>query len=254
MGGKNLPQEMDTLPGLTVCGGQVCYTLHIAGFEVQDMAINTPLEQSISGEILATDVSFETYLERYAAYFCEWIDGTVIKMSPVHEDHDRLSTYLAILLEAYFEIKPIGKMRHDPFVMKLSAINVSREPDLQVILNTNPSKLTPTYMDGPADICIEIVSPESVKRDHGEKFEEYEKGGVPEYWIIDAIHRETRFYRLNEEGIYVRQVEDADGNYRTPNLPGLVLHVPTLWQDNLPGPMAVGKAVEAMLKDEDKPE
>ena len=217
------------------------------------MAINTPIERKISGEIIATGVSFEDYLEHYAANFCEWVDGEVIRMSPVHDYHDKLSLYLAVLLEAYFEIKPIGTVRHDPFVMKLAEINVSREPDLQVILNTNPGTLTPTYMDGPADICIEIVSPESVTRDHGEKFEEYEKGGVPEYWIIDAIHKETRFYRLNEEGIYVRQVEDADGNYRTPNLPGLVLHVATLWQQNLPGPIAVGRAVQAMLNDWDHP-
>jgi Uma2 family endonuclease len=218
------------------------------------MAINTPLERKISGEIIATGISFEDYLDRYAANFCEWIDGVVIRMSPVHDYHDKLSLYLAVLLEAYFEIKPIGRVRHDPFVMKLSAINVSREPDLQVILNTNPGNLTPTYMDGPADICIEIVSPESVTRDHGEKFDEYEKGGVPEYWIIDAIHKETRFYRLNEEGVYVRQAEDADGNYRTPNLPGLTLHVPTLWQENLPGPIAVGQAVQNMLKNWDNPE
>ncbi|MEO8609479.1 MAG: Uma2 family endonuclease [Chloroflexota bacterium] len=218
------------------------------------MATNAPIKRKISGEIIATGVSFEDYLEHYAANFCEWVDGEVIRMSPIHENHDKLSLYLAVLLEAFFEIKPIGTVRHDPFVMKLSAIKVSREPDLQVILNTNPGNLTPTYMDGPADICIEIVSPESVTRDHGEKFEEYEKGGVPEYWIIDAIHKETRFYRLNEEGVYVRQVEDADGNYRTPNLPGLTLHVPTLWQENLPGPGAVVQAVQAMLKNWNNPE
>ena len=218
------------------------------------MAINTPLERKVSGEIVATGVSFEDYLERYAAHFCEWVDGVVIRMSPIHKTHDSLSRYAARLLEAYFEVNPIGQIRQAPFVMRISRVKVSREPDLQVILNTNPGNLTPTYMDGPADICIEIVSPESVTRDHGEKFDEYEKGGVPEYWIIDAIHKETRFYRLNEEGVYVRQVEDADGNYRTPNLPGLVLHVLTLWQDNLPGPIAIGQAVQAMLKNGDNAE
>jgi hypothetical protein len=30
-------------------------------------------------------------------------------------------------------------------------------------------------------------------------------------------------------------------------LPGLLLHVPTLWEDKLPGPGATVKAVEAML-------
>src|SRR5262249_19018066 len=101
--------------------------------------------------------------------------------------------------------------------------------------------------DGAADICIEVVSPESGRRDHGEKFEDYEKGGVSEYWIVEYLHRECRFFRLNEEGLYGRFSEDGQVNYQTPLLPGLVLNVPTLWQPNLPGPLAIAQAVQAML-------
>lgn len=60
-----------------------------------------------------------------------------------------------------------------------------REPDVQVILDNYPGEFTEIGMIGPADICIEIVSPESVTRDRGEKFSEYEQAGVTEYWIID---------------------------------------------------------------------
>jgi len=123
-----------------------------------------------------------------------------------------------------------------------------REPDLLVILNTNTHELTDTYMSGPADICIEVVSEGSIDTDHGDKFKEYEKGGVPEYWIIDPLHTETRFYRLNPSGRYVRQSEDPEGNYHTPALPGFALHVPTLWQSALPGPGATFEAVKQMLE------
>ncbi len=201
-----------------------------------------------SGEIIATGVSFEEYLDKYAGDFCELVEGNVIKMSLIHEDHDQLTRYLATLLTAYFEIKPIGRLRQAPFVMKIFPDSPNREPDLQVILNTNQGQLKPTYMDGPADICIEVVSPDSVGRDHGEKLAEYEAGGVGEYWILDPIREESRFYRLNEAGIFIRQEEDEQGNYRTPALPGLVLHVPTLWQEQLPGPIAVAQAVQAMVK------
>src|SRR4051794_32030294 len=67
--------------------------------------------------------------------------------------------------------------------------------------------------------------------------------------IVDPLHHESRFYRLNDEGSYVRQNEDADGNYRTPILPGLVPKVLTLWQDELPNPMATARAIAAMLED-----
>jgi Uma2 family endonuclease len=132
--------------------------------------------------------------------------------------------------------------------MKLSPDLPNREPDLQVIMNTNTGQLKPTLMDGPADICIEIASPGTIDVDRGDKFVEYEKGGVTEYWFLDSIHREALFYRLNEAGVYVPQPIDQDGNYRTTALPGLVVHVPTLWQDELPGPGATFRAVEAMLK------
>lgn len=102
-------------------------------------------------------------------------------------------------------------------------------------------------MDGAADLCIEVVSVDSVERDHGEKFAEYERGGVGEYWIVDPLRNECRFYRLNSQNVYMRTVEDADGIYQTPLLPGLRLSVPTLWQVELPGPITIAEQVRAML-------
>jgi Uma2 family endonuclease len=203
----------------------------------------------IGGQIVATGVSAEDYLAHYAEQHCEWIKGVVIKMSPIHEKHDLLTRYLSNLLATYFELNPIGRIRQDPFVMRLSEVEAQRQPDIQVILESNPHPLKPTYMDGPADICIEVVSPGSMSIDRGDKFAEYEKGGVGEYWIIDPIHEECLFYRLGEAGYYVPYSPDAAGHYHTPLLPGLKLQVTTLWQEQLPGPIAVAKAVQSMLSD-----
>jgi Uma2 family endonuclease len=214
------------------------------------MAISKQALNDLIGEIVAVDVSLEDYMQHYAADFCEWVEGVVIKMAATTLKHDDLSYYLRQFFTAYFELRPIGRVKSQPFVMRLPAFpRRRREPDLMIILKTNPHELKDTFLDGAADICIEVVSEESVERDHGDKFREYEKGGVPEYWILDPLHRETRFYRLNDQGRYVRQNEDAEGNYRTEALPGLVLHVPTLWQDDLPGPAETAKKVAAMLED-----
>ncbi len=199
------------------------------------------------GQIVATGVSADEYMERYAADFHEWVRGYVIKMSPVALKHASIDDYFGDLLKAYFALNPIAQVIGAPFVMRVDATNSRREPDLQVILKSNAGELTETYMHGPADIVIEIVSTESVSRDYGEKFEEYEEGGVGEYWIIDPIRTQTYFYRRDENGIYRLILPDADGNYRTPLLPELVLHVPTLWQEPLPDYFAIGEAVRAML-------
>ncbi|MAS32547.1 MAG: hypothetical protein CL610_00985 [Anaerolineaceae bacterium] len=212
------------------------------------MAINEQQVQHQQGEIVATNVSLEDYMAHYAAHHCEWVEGTVIKVSPSTYQHMKLIYYLYALLDSYFEHRTVGQVIGQPFVIRLPAVpDRRREPDLMVILNDNPHELKETYMDGPADIVIEVVSEESVERDHGEKFAEYEKGGVPEYWIVDPLRNETRFYRMDENGRYRRFTEDNSGHYQTPALPGLNVHVPTLWQETLPGPTATASAVQAML-------
>jgi len=224
-----------------------CYT--VSQVKRVDAMTISEITYTPSGEIVATGVSEEEYLDKYAEHFCEWVNGTVIKMAPASGRHDETLRYGARLLEAYFEMKPIGELRQMPFLMRLST-GVKREPDLLVVLNANISRLAETYVNGAADICIEIVSPESILRDRAEKFLEYEQGGVGEYWIWDILRAEALFYRLNQEGIFIRQNTDAKDNYQTPLLPGLLIHVPTLWLKKLPGPAATARAVAAMLKSE----
>ncbi|MCU0513148.1 MAG: Uma2 family endonuclease [Anaerolineae bacterium] len=199
--------------------------------------------------ILAANVSAEVYMEKYAEPGCEWVAGVVYKMAPVGLRHENIRDYLRDLLRIYFAFNPIGQVRGEPFVMRLPAVpECRREPDLLVVLHNNDkARLTETFLDGPADICIEVVSPGSVSVDHGEKFSEYEKGGVTEYWIVDPLRDECRFYRLNEHNIYVRQPEDAQGNYTTAQLPGLRLNVAALWEARLPNPVEVVAQVQKML-------
>lgn len=193
-------------------------------------------------------VSWDEYMQKYAAYSMEFVDGMVVPLSPVHIRHDEIYGYLRMMLSMYFAYRPIGKVVGEPFVMKLSE-NLSREPDLQVILESSYERCRPTYMDGPADIAIEITSPESIGRDHGTKYQEYEAYGVPEFWIIDPLHAECRFYRLRGERYSLLSASE-DGYYSTPQLPGFRLHVPTFWQPVLPNGIEIAEAVKQMVGQE----
>ena len=195
--------------------------------------------------VVATNVSETEYMERYAAHFCEWIDGTVIRVTPATLFHNNLGKYVANLLDAYFELRPIGRVITAPFVYKMPELKRNREPDMMVILDGNPGELTDTYFEGAADICIEIISKESTKRDRGDKFTEYELAGVREYWLFDSVRKQSSFFRRVGDS-FIQQFEDADGNYITPLLPDLQIHAPTFW-DILPGPRAIVLAIEEML-------
>ena len=198
-------------------------------------------------DVVATGISAEDFMIQYADGHYEWVDGKVIQMAPVTSQHDEVFQYLIMYFRHYLLQSKIGRLKVDPFVMSLPNIPSRRQPDLQFIANDNPGQLTATYMHGPADICIEIVSEESYQRDHSTKLLEYEKGGVQEYWIIDPQRHEARFFRLNDEGNYAAHKEDANGNYRTPLLPKYVLHVPSLWLDPLPDLDYIMNAINAMF-------
>ena len=206
------------------------------------------MSDKISSEwVVATNVSYADYMEHYAHNHHEWEGGTVVKMAPIHDQHDMLARYFTRMFEAYLELRPIGKVRTEPFVMRLPQISAAREPDIMVILNDNSHQYTPTAMLGSADLCVEIVSPENIERDYQTKKEEYEQSGVTEYWIIDWLEQRCTFYLQNVKGIYIPQTLDDSETYFSEVLPKLSIHVPSLWQKNLPGPIAIGQSVQDML-------
>jgi len=77
-------------------------------------------------------------------------------------------------------------------------------------------------------------------RDRGDKFLEYEKGGVKEYWLIDPIRQLAEFYRL-DNGVYRLAPVDNDGIYRSIVIAGVWLRVDWLWQEPLPPLMSILK-------------
>jgi Uma2 family endonuclease len=202
-----------------------------------------PIQPDAGAETISTD----EYMARYAHDHFEWVKGAVVPMAAVSYQHTQITAYLCSLLKAYFALRSVGQVAAAPYVMQLDSTESRRAPDMQVILDTNPGILTDTAMIGPADICIEVVSEESVARDHGEKFAEYEKAGVREYWIVDPLRDTCRFNRLNEAGVYIPVGPGQDGIYETPLLAGLMLDTTILWRRELPNYFEIGQAVLDMF-------
>lgn len=201
--------------------------------------------RAVSGQVIAESVSWEDYLRDYAADHAEWVEGKVIRLSPVTRIHNALLVLLTRLLQSYLEVSGEGELFVDPFVMRLPEIS-ARQPDLQVVRTANLGRAHFTYVDGPADLVIEIVSPESDTRDRVEKFSEYERGGVGEYWIIDPLYQEAAFYRREADGVFQR-VNPEDGVYRCAVLPHLQIAVAWLWRKPPMTSREIEQVVAAML-------
>ncbi len=181
--------------------------------------------------------------------YAEWVDGRVELMSPASVEHQDISVFLTRLLAEFAEGHDAGKLLVAPFQMKLPpSVRRGREPDLLFITKEHLTRLKTNFLDGPADLVIEIVSPESVLSDRGEKYAEYEAGGVREYWILDLNSQRADFFVLDAEGRYQRATPDVEGKYGSAVLSGFWINVGWFWQSPLPPVrasvegMGVGKA------------
>ena len=165
----------------------------------------------------------------------EWVNGEVVMYSPASKRHQEIGLFLAQVIGLHVEYSGAGKILVPPFQMKLA--QSGREPDLLFVARTNLGRLKETYLDGPADLTVEIVSPESVGRDRGVKFYEYEQAGIPEYWLIDPQTKRAEFYQLTAADQYRLVQPDAEGIYRSVVLSDFWLRVEWLWQEPLPSPI-----------------
>jgi Uma2 family endonuclease len=171
--------------------------------------------------------------------WAEWVDGEVVVLSPASVRHQQLVDFLVQTLGVYVQAKGLGLLLSAPFQMKTGPDLPGREPDLLFLARENLGRLKDRYLEGPADLVVEVVSPESRLRDRGEKFAEYEAGGVREYWLVDPEARQADFYVLGPDNRYDRRRADAAGIYRSQVVEGLWVRPEWLWQDPLPPVLTV---------------
>jgi len=171
----------------------------------------------------------------------EWVNGEVIFMSPVTDEHADLAGWLLAILRPFVEVHQLGIIRAEPVQMKTSPDLPGRSPDLLFVARENLSRRRKTHISGPADLVVEIISPDSVERDRRTKYAEYERGGVREYWLIDPLLKRAEFYQLGEDRSYQAMPTDSSGVFRSAVVKGLWLKLDWLWEEPLPPVLTVLK-------------
>lgn len=111
--------------------------------------------------------------------------------------HQRISQRLERILTDSCEQEYI--ILHAPVDVILSD-NETRQPDILMVHRSRDSIVEEHGVVGPPDLVIEILSPNSVKRDRTMKKESYERFAVPEYWIVDPAHLSVEQYVLVRSG------------------------------------------------------
>ena len=197
------------------------------------MAPNVLPTQNVPTDESGHRIPYEEFLKWEGDPFVEWVAGEVIPMSPVTERHQSIVLFLLVLLQKFVQDRGAGKVLFDPFQMKTGPELPGRAPDIVFVATENMGRLRPTYLEGPADLVVEVVSPGSQDVDRGAKFYEYEAGGVREYWIIDPQRKSAEFYARDADGFF-RPIPLRDGNFGSQVLNGLAFAVDILWHEPLP--------------------
>jgi Uma2 family endonuclease len=161
----------------------------------------------------------------------EWIDGRIILMSPANVDHDDLTIFFIRLLGEYVESHDLGSIYQNVFV-RFPSQRRRRVPDLMFIAKARADIIHPRCIEGPPDLLIEIVSPDSQSRDRREKYLDYQKAGVREYWIVDPLSKTVEVARLERKRYH--PVEEKSGVIASTVLPGFRIKTAQLWLKPLP--------------------
>jgi Uma2 family endonuclease len=160
----------------------------------------------------------------------EWVNGRIILMSPANDFHEERDEWLGRVMGDWIEQHESGTLRRNMTVRLSGAIR--RVPDILFISSANRHIIKPTCIDGPPDLVIEIISPDSQDHDRREKFQEYQAGGVPEYWIVDPLSKRLDAFRLKEDSYELfPPVEDR---IEAAALPGLYVRPSWLFGEKLP--------------------
>lgn len=160
----------------------------------------TPLRE----EAYRLRMSYEQFLQwANEDVHAEWVDGEVIVFMPPNSRHQGLVGFLTTLF----------------------------------ISSENLHRLTEERAEGAADLVIEVVSQDSVRRDHQQKFAEYQSSGVREYWLVDSQTPEGKAeaFTLNEQGVS-EAIPVQAGAIHSRVIPGFWLRVEWLGADTMPAP------------------
>ncbi|BBM69804.1 Uma2 family endonuclease [Rhodothermus marinus] len=126
--------------------------------------------------------------------YVELSEGCLIMPPHPTYTHQSVLQRLFLRLQAFVEAHGLGIVRFAPLPVRLWPGKI-REPDLFFIDRAHADRIG-EQVCGVPDLVAEVLSPGTREVDRGEKFFEYARAGVREYWIVDPESRAIEVYVL----------------------------------------------------------
>jgi len=166
-----------------------------------------------------TRISVSDYyqLEEYEQHdLIQLIDGEVIISVPPIPKHQAIVGEILFLFMTQAK-KQGGKAFTSPIEVYMDEYNIY-EPDVLYLTPDTTCVIGEKRLTGAPDLVVEVLSPSTAKFDRQEKYKAYEKHGVGEYWIVDAIHEVLEVWTLNENQFIRQGAYGVDDTFQSPTL------------------------------------
>lgn len=129
----------------------------------------------------------------------EVIEGRLYVFKSPVTNHQRISGGILYQLHSVDE-SGLGTVIPRPFDTYLDEENNVVQPDILVVLNSNPAKLRPDgHFHGVPDFIIEILLEGDEEHDLITKKALYQKFGVKEYWIVNPDNKLAMGFALKDK-------------------------------------------------------
>ncbi|MBD2335730.1 Uma2 family endonuclease [Calothrix sp. FACHB-156] len=170
-------------------------------------------------------LTFEDFLEQYpdGSGIYELVNGEIIKVEPIRA-HKNVARFL--MLGFNDEIKRLELdyiADKDVIVRTFSSTGEEqgRNPDVSVVNASqwNSNVLAYGALIEPIQLAVEVTST-NWDDDYIDKLDEYQRLGIPEYWIVDYLAIASRAYLGNPKlpTVFVHQL--VDGKYQVQKFTG----------------------------------
>ncbi|MBY0525885.1 MAG: Uma2 family endonuclease [Gemmataceae bacterium] len=102
------------------------------------------------------------------------IDGVIYMASPENTDANELFVWILGVMNLFARRRKLGKVYGSRVACRLDRKN-GPEPDVVFVATRNLGRVKRGGIEGPPDLAVEIVSPDSVERDYEKKRRQYEQ-------------------------------------------------------------------------------
>jgi len=157
----------------------------------------------------------------------ELVNGEVAVSPSPEPRHSYVDSKLRKILLNHIDAHDLGALFGD--VDTIFGEHDVRRADLIFFSKDRLHLIGEKAMEGPPDLCVEIISPSSSKSDHDDKFEQYEAGKVAHYWIVDPSALTMEGFKLVRRKYRPRGSGKGEAIISLPPFPELKISLKELW-------------------------